>query len=865
MSAASASAGPKHTEAELAALARVMLETVEDAVISVDERFRVRAWSRGAERMYGWSEDEVLGRDVGAFVRLEISDAERQERRRRTARDGRLRYEAVAVRKDGSRVDVELINVAVHDERGAVTAYLGVHRDITERITDVSARDRAAEVLRDSQRRIETILESVTDAFYALDHDWRFTYLNARAVQFASQLAGEQFTRVGLLGRSLWETLPAIVGTTIEGRYRQALRDKRTEVFEYAYPGGGPVFEVHAYPSVQGLSIYFRDITASKHAAAEADVRARQQAAVAELGLQALAGHDPVELMDEAVAVVSRVLGVDLTAVAEMMHGRRQLLLRAGVGWRSGVVGHGTALAGRRSLMGYTLESGGPVVSEEVGADTRFLISKLVASHGAVSAVCVVIGGGDEPFGALGAFSRRRRPFTHDDVNFMQAVANVLATSVERERAHTRLIDVREAERRRIARDLHDEALHELTHAIALAASVTPEAEPNGLVPALKRVGEQLRGAIYDLRLGGEEDRPFVELLESLVGVHRAMATGAEVELRLGDGLPDGPLGAIGTDILRILGEALTNARRHGAAEHVHVEAWGSVRLLVAQVSDDGRGTDLPGAKVAAHGSGMRGMRERAAGLGAHLDISSDTRGTTVRVAVPLPADDEELDGTARVLLVEDHTAVRQAIASAFEREAGFEVVGQAASIDEARAMLRDVDVAVLDLGLPDGYGADLIEDLRAVSPRAQALVLSASLDRADIARAVEAGAAAVLNKAAHLDDVVRSVRRLRAGDTLMGVDEIVELVRFAERRREREERDRGAIADLTPREREVLQALADGLDTRAVAGRLHISVRTARNHITNILAKLGVHSQLQALVFALRYDVIEIRSGSPD
>jgi DNA-binding NarL/FixJ family response regulator len=106
----------------------------------------------------------------------------------------------------------------------------------------------------------------------------------------------------------------------------------------------------------------------------------------------------------------------------------------------------------------------------------------------------------------------------------------------------------------------------------------------------------------------------------------------------------------------------------------------------------------------------------------------------------------------------------------------------------------------------------------------------------------------------------VDAVRRLQAGETLLPLGEVLELLRVAGSQREREYDDRQAIAQLTPREREVLQALADGLNTRQIAERLHISIRTERNHVASILAKLGVHSQLQAVVVALRYEIVEIR-----
>ncbi len=178
----------------------------------------------------------------------------------------------------------------------------------------------------------------------------------------------------------------------------------------------------------------------------------------------------------------------------------------------------------------------------------------------------------------------------------------------------------------------------------------------------------------------------------------------------------------------------------------------------------------------------------------------------------------------------------------------------------EARPMLEDADVAVVDLMLPDGYGEDLIKDLRETNPMAQALVLSANIDRARIARAVEAGAAGVFNKTARLEEVVEAVHRLRGGETLLPPHETVELLRFAGDRRNEEYEARQAIARLTSREIEVLQALAEGLGSQEIAERLHISVKTERNHMSSILSKLGLHSRLQALVFALRHGIVHIR-----
>jgi DNA-binding NarL/FixJ family response regulator len=389
------------------------------------------------------------------------------------------------------------------------------------------------------------------------------------------------------------------------------------------------------------------------------------------------------------------------------------------------------------------------------------------------------------------------------------------------------------------------------------AISKDPELDPRlqRVVESLVRMGRELRGIVYDLRLEEEQDKPLPELLESLVEMNRRMTPDRNIRLDVQDGFTSGPLGQRGTQLLRILQEALTNVHKHADARNVLVRLGGNENEIWVEVTDDGQGFDpetIPGV-------GLRSMRDRARALGGNLDIESEpAKGTRVRFQVPLKRDKEpRLEKAIRVLLLEDHSSFRQATASVFEREPGFEVVGQAGSLAEARRLLEGVDVAVVDLGLPDGYGGELIKELREKNPQAQTLVLSATLDRAEMARAVEAGAAGFLHKSAGMVEVMEAIRRLRAGETLLPVEEVVELLRFAGSRREHEHEARLAIAQLTPREKDVLQALAEGLDGKEIAEQLGISDKTERNHMASILAKLGVHSRLQALVFALRHSVV--------
>jgi DNA-binding NarL/FixJ family response regulator len=215
-----------------------------------------------------------------------------------------------------------------------------------------------------------------------------------------------------------------------------------------------------------------------------------------------------------------------------------------------------------------------------------------------------------------------------------------------------------------------------------------------------------------------------------------------------------------------------------------------------------------------------------------------------------------------RLLLVEDHASFRQTLALVFDQQPDFEVVAQAGSLGEARRVMRgrEADMGVIDLALPDGEGTGLIEELCETNPEFAALVLTASFDRAEHARAVEAGAAGVLHKSADVDEILDAARSLAAGETLISPDELVELLRLAGQSREELREARASIEQLTKREMQVLNALAEGLTNREIAERLHMSVDTERTHMMNILSKLGVHSRLQALLFAARYGLIELR-----
>jgi len=172
---------------------------------------------------------------------------------------------------------------------------------------------------------------------------------------------------------------------------------------------------------------------------AELNARALQQAVVAELGLLVLAGIDLPTLLAEATVLVAGALRVEYSQVLELLPDRDLLLLRAGIGWQEGLVGNTKVDAQPDSQLGYTLFSSEPVIVKDLQTDNRFKGSSLLHDHAIVSGVSVLIDGEKWPYGVLSIHTSQERIFTKEDINILQAVANVLATAIEHKRTQDAL------------------------------------------------------------------------------------------------------------------------------------------------------------------------------------------------------------------------------------------------------------------------------------------------------------------------------------------------------------------------------------------------------------------------------------------
>ena len=258
----------------------------------------------------------------------------------------------------------------------------------------------------------------------------------------------------------------------------------------------------------------------------------KREEALATLGQQALAGMAYDELAQVAAEALADVMGVPFVEVLRLNPDRRSLLLGAGVGWHEGLVGKATLKAGHGSQGGYTLTTTGPVVLDDLGTETRFSPPSLLVDHGVVSGLTVIIGSPAQPHGVLGAHTVDHRVFAEDDVNFVQAVANVLAAALERQHDDERLNSLALAEQARAAQ--LRAVIESIGDAVVVCDALGVVLLSNPAAQALlgERLDDGLRGILGAFEWPAEEGTEHE-------AEHLPSGEGIELRLAAGDDVPD--------------------------------------------------------------------------------------------------------------------------------------------------------------------------------------------------------------------------------------------------------------------------------------------------------------------------------------
>ncbi|AUY47689.1 response regulator transcription factor [Streptomyces sp. CB01881] len=210
---------------------------------------------------------------------------------------------------------------------------------------------------------------------------------------------------------------------------------------------------------------------------------------------------------------------------------------------------------------------------------------------------------------------------------------------------------------------------------------------------------------------------------------------------------------------------------------------------------------------------------------------------------------------TVRVFLLDDHEVVRRGVRDLLEAEPDIEVVGEAGTCAQALARVPALrpDVAVLDVRLPDGDGVSVCRELRDVLPGLACLMLTSFDDDDALLDAIMAGASGYVLKQVKGADLVSAVRTVASGQSMLDpatTRKLMESLRHHE-----ESATDVALARLTPREREILALVGEGKTNRQIGQELYLAEKTVKNHVSRLLAKLGVERRLQAAVLAAHAD----------
>jgi DNA-binding NarL/FixJ family response regulator len=212
-----------------------------------------------------------------------------------------------------------------------------------------------------------------------------------------------------------------------------------------------------------------------------------------------------------------------------------------------------------------------------------------------------------------------------------------------------------------------------------------------------------------------------------------------------------------------------------------------------------------------------------------------------------------------RVAIIEDHQVLVDALALLLQKEPDLEFIGSANSFSLGRQLIqeRTPDVMLLDLHLPDGNGLDLIPEIQSRIPSTQIVVLTSMSDEQTVIRALDKGVSGFIPKGCSLTELMSAIRKAADGEIVVPSSILAGLLMRLPRDKAAAYREEQGWERLTPREQEVLGCLAKGRSGDEIAAELSIAPLTVRTHIRNLMAKLGVHSRLEAVTFGLQHGLI--------
>lgn len=652
----------KQAEEDLRQRAEV-IDQIHDSVVSTDMDGHMTSWNKGAERLFGYTAEEALGKHVSfvypksqhAFLEQKIIAPLKQK--------GSHEIEVRMQKKSGEEFYTHLSASLLRDNHGTPVGMIGYAMDITAQV-------RARESLKESGEKYRELTESITDVFFEMDSDLRYTYWNRTAERLVGISARDA------IGKSLYELFPDIKGTMAEEKYLDTVRTQKRRSFESRYElhGKERIFDINVYPSKQGLSVVAKDVTeriqaeeALKQAnkALRVEIAERRHAELVARGQADVLEHTLNALTEQAD--LDNFLGQVLVAITDEFSAHSSALwLHDPENNRTRL--HATAHGGKTSIGPDQFGHPGAKRPMPASADSTFAdfyaqrepfilndpaqspliesdVREWIAQQGIKSILAVPVMFGNRAIGSLTVRNVRGVPFPSHEIRLAQALAHqvalgVMLTRLAEQGQQTAVLE----ERNRMAREMHDTLTQSLA-GIILRLEVAEEdmsANPESVGPHLSRAKEMAREAlaearrtVWALRPGALESGDLPDALRKLCNRFSGQ-TGACVEFTLeGKPLPLSPDAE--NQLFRISQEAATNATKHAGSDKIQIRLKYEPDKVRLVVEDNGKGFS---AKETGNrkGFGLISMRERAKQIGAAFKVqSSPGAGTQVIAELPIP------------------------------------------------------------------------------------------------------------------------------------------------------------------------------------------------------------------------------------
>lgn len=625
-----------------------IVENVVEGIMTVDTSGSIRFVNQRMERMLQCAPRSLMGTNILELVH-ENESRNRLASFLNNGQGSGAPEEVQFVRSDGSALWALVISA-----KPKIT-----HPGFEGKplfIIDITSTIQAQQELQKSNKRVVNILESINDAFFALDEEWRFTYLNPKAEQYLSRL---NRTVEQLIGKNLWEEFPSDPDSSGYRLFHQAVSEQVPVEFETFYPPINGWFEIHAYPFQEGLSVYVRDITDRKQAEEELRERYEKITAMEQLSEVMVRSLRLDYRLQGAVETVLEVTKFEAGCIYLVDKPGALLHLRYQKGFTHNLIKNVLDKLVIQGVVGQAAQRGEAYFIEDV--ENHPMFGPYVGQLESVLAFASIpITSKGRVLGVLNISRRARYEFSDQERLILQAFGNQIGIAVEnaqlfegaKEQARKirqlsiDLTNVQEEERKHFARELHDGLSQTLT-ILKLNAEMSLRQGSDDLEKGrefLKEVIEladeaqaEAKEIAYDLRPTVLDDFGIKSAI-SLLATKFQRRTGITTRV---DMPPDNLRfeSLVESTVYRIIQELLTNVAKHSGATEVGVQMTTENGMMQLMTADNGKGIQ-PTARQTSDpvlsGRGLRNIRERLEVLGGTLRIESEGSGTNVCVEIPL-------------------------------------------------------------------------------------------------------------------------------------------------------------------------------------------------------------------------------------